>query len=90
MSSQNELKMQKNKIMTVTMEDGVVVTFFYQNGQPWFTMFNGAAFFSNQFEEASLHAVVGKPLLLSYYCEYGAVEKVKTETKVKSIEYMDE
>lgn len=89
MSNPKKFKMKKGKIMTVTMEDGVVVSFFYSDGEAWFTLCNGAGFHSNEVDESSIQAVVGEPLSLSYYYGYGSREDIKTETRIKSIEYKD-
>jgi len=90
MSDSKKFKMKKGKIMIVTMEDGLSISFYYDNGEAWFTFCNSAGIHSNEVDESSIQAVIGEPLSLSYYYGYGSSEKIKTETKIKSIEYKDD
>ena len=75
----------KGRKMTVTMEDGLAITFLKENKTVKFVMFNGGCFYENDVDDSSIHAVVGEPLSFAYYYGYGSRDVITTETPVKEI-----
>ena len=73
--------------MTVTMEDGLTITFIKEKKTVKFVMFNGGCFNENEVDEDSIHAVVGEPLSFTYYYGYGSSEEKSSATPVKEIKY---
>ena len=80
--------------MTVTMEDGVKIVFFYEDNEEddedstlKFIICCSGCINENEVKEGSIHAVVGDSLSFTYYYGYGSSEDFKTETLVKEIEY---
>ena len=88
MSNTQEFKMKKDKIMTIAMEDGLLIDFFYVDGEAWFGFCNGVRTHLNRVDESSINAVIGESLLLTYF-SHGNTEKLETETKIKRIEYSE-
>ena len=78
--------MKKGK-MTVTMEDGLTITFIKKSKTVKFIMLNGGCINENEVDENSIHAIVGEPLTCTYYYGYGSSDEITTATPVKQIAY---
>ena len=80
-------KMKKRK-MTVTLEDGLVITFIKENKTVKFIMLNGGCIHENEVDEDSIQAKVGKPLSFTYYYGYGSRDELNSEDNlIKEIIY---
>ena len=80
---------------TVTMADGLRISFYRNRGKVSFvvldgTGFYGKVFYDNEVEETSIQKTDGGYLDFYYYTEFGTKEHIRTKTTIAEVDYEDD